>query len=180
MENPASQQYQSPSEAKEKKKHVVEVSTPLEPCNYFLNFIYLFCPNGNAGQSSRKDGAIKSLVLNQPQTLFLAWFTLGTSAFSLMTSYFAGRWFPSSEQQTQASPGKASMLWAGLTRQTLPEGPGWAALCQHTTLTWRVLTCASKEGPAYLTPPPRLFSLLLGLLICYYPHLLQTQLFSGF
>lgn len=119
---------------------MVEVSTPLEPCNYFLNFIYLFCPNGNAGQSSRKDGAIKSLVLNQPQTLFLAWFTLGTSAFSLMTSYFAGRWFPSSEQQTQASPGKASMLWAGLTRQTLPEGPGWAALCQHTALTWRVLS----------------------------------------
>ena len=179
MENPASQQYQSPSEAKEKKKACGRGFHSTGALQLLFKF-YLFCPNGNAGQSSRKDGAIKSLVLNQPQTLFLAWFTLGTSAFSLMTSYFAGRWFPSSEQQTQASPGKASMLWAGLTRQTLPEGPGWAALCQHTTLTWRVLTCASKEGPAYLTPPPRLFSLLLGLLICYYPHLLQTQLFSGF
>lgn len=63
MENPASQQYQSPSEALKKKKYVVEVSTPLEPCNYFLNFIYLFYPNRNAGQNSRKDGAIKSLVL---------------------------------------------------------------------------------------------------------------------
>lgn len=55
-----------------------------------------------------------------------------------------------------------------------------AALCQHTTFTWRVLTSASTEGPAYRTPPPRLFSVLLGLLIRYYAHLLQTQLFSGF
>ena len=36
---------------------------PLFICvQLLLNFIYLFCPNGNAGQSSRKDGAIKSLV----------------------------------------------------------------------------------------------------------------------
>lgn len=55
-----------------------------------------------------------------------------------------------------------------------------AALCQHTTFTGRVLTRASTEGPACLTPPPRLFSVLLGLLIRYYPHLLQTQVFSGF